>query len=141
MERQEVLRQLAAGDLTVDEADDLLDDDPAPFAPRAPKAPKAPKAPRAPRPPGRSRVDEVIALAAHGVTADDVRAFKEAGLSDLTHEEVIAFATHGVDADFICRLRDAGLGQAFTPAEIVAMAVHGVEPEDARELLSLLSDD
>lgn len=122
-ERTAVLRALAAGDLTVDEADARL------AALDAPPPSADPRAGRSDgRRPGRPSVDEVIALAAHGVDAEFVRGLRQAGYDHLTTDEVIALADHGVDLDTLVAFRRAGL-EALTTGEMIALVDHGVDPD------------
>jgi hypothetical protein len=79
------------------------------------------------RRPRRFTIDEVIALAAHGVDADLVRTLRDGAFDRLTTDDVITLADHGVEADWLRAAWNAGIRPSVD--ELVAMADHGVDSE------------
>ena len=146
-----VLRQVAEGELGVDEAAALLASSPeeggfgdpleaAPFTgfsdlvgpPADFRSPVPPTPPRPPVPPrlalrGRSsgRTDLLLALARMGVTRDWLEALRTTSLADSDPEVVVGLAACGATPDW---LRAAGEVE-LDGATIVALAERGVTPD------------
>lgn len=123
----EVLARLAAGELTVDEAEALLGAETTAGAAPAP----------APRGGSRARavpVDLVVTLVANGASPDYAQQLVDAGLGDaFTHHEVVALGANKVPVPLLAALRDAGL--ATVPVhEVVALALNGADAEFVREV-------
>ncbi len=130
--RTDVLRRLADGELTVEEADDRL----AGLAATA----AGPPTERSDGRRGRRRsVDEVIALAASGVEASFLRALRDAGFGDLTTDEIVLLADHGLEADWLAAVPRSVLAD-LDVGDLVAMADHGIEPDDLQSFLDLRTD-
>lgn len=123
-----MLRQLAEGVITVDEAEERLgrlDGGPVGDTERTREDGRR----------GRRRsVDDVIALAAHGVEADFLRALGEAGFHDLTTAEIIRLVDHGVEVNWLAAVPADVLGELGVD-DLVALADHGVEPHDLTAFL------
>lgn len=125
-EEDAVLARLAAGELTVDEAEALLDGDSGPGRQQPP-----------PRAGGRARavpVDLVVTLVANGASPDYAEQLAAAGLVDVyTQHEIIALGANKVPVPLLVALRDAGL-PALPVHEILALALNGADAEFVRQL-------
>lgn len=118
-DRQTVFQRVAAGELSVEEAEAILADE---FPPEAEPARRA-KAPS---------VETLVTLAAHGVAADYARELFGAGITDLSVLDMVGYAKAGVTAALLAALRQSG--PAATPAEVIGMGMNGVDADMVREL-------
>ena len=118
-DRKAVFQRVAAGELSVEEAEAML-------AEEFPAEAEAPGRRRAPS------VDTLVGLAAHGVSADYARELYAAGITELSVLEMVGYAKAGVDAALLAELRERG--PAATAAEIVGMGMNGVDADMVREL-------
>jgi hypothetical protein len=159
-EALQVLEMLAAGKLTVDEADELLAALTSPsaaaersldqvlgFAP-------APAQGAVLRSIGADatyiaalqaafgyplRTDKVIALKSIGVTAGYIAALRAGDFTDLDADQVIALRGLNVPSDYVRALRDAGLTD-LTPERVIALWSAGVTAEQAAGIGRQLPD-
>jgi len=69
--------------------------------------------------------DEIIAMKIHGVSPAYANQFKAMGLNGLDADELVAFAIHGVTPQFVNEIKEAGLVNA-DPDSLVAFRIHGV---------------
>lgn len=70
-------------------------------------------------------VDDVVTMAASGVSPEYVRALREAGLDDLTPNEVIGLCANGVEVALVRDLRAAG--RAPSMPELIGLALNGID--------------
>src|SRR5262245_2104746 len=135
-ERSKVLEMVAAGTITVEQAQQLLDaigwGAPVPEAEEPGGAPWPRREARErSRSAGRSGVvpgfttEELIELADHGVGADYIRDLWAAGVRDLSANDLTELFNHGVGAATLRSLRDAGLTD-LTIDEVIELTNHGV---------------
>jgi hypothetical protein len=150
-EALQVLEMLAAGRLTVDEADELLATLTGPTTPAELSLDQV--LGFAPAPEQRAvlrsigadatyiaalqaacgyplRTDKVIALKSVGVTAGYITALRASGFTDLDAEQVIALRGLNVPPGYVRALRDAGLTD-LTPERVIALWSAGVTAEQA----------
>jgi hypothetical protein len=129
-ERRQVLEMVAAGTITPEQADELLD---------ALGIEPVPKPEMTTRVSSRSRKpkftsDELVMLGSHGVDGKYVRSLRDAGLSNLTVDEIIQLYNHGIDPAFVAELRDMGYID-LTSDELVEFQNQGVGSDFVREIL------
>jgi beta-lactamase regulating signal transducer with metallopeptidase domain len=72
-------------------------------------------------------VDEIVAMKIHGVSPAYANEFKAMGLNGLDADQLIAFAIHGVTPQFINELKAAGYGNLDADS-LIAFRIHGVTP-------------
>jgi beta-lactamase regulating signal transducer with metallopeptidase domain len=71
--------------------------------------------------------DEIVAMRIHGVSSAYAAQFKALGMNGLDADELVAFANHGVTPQFINELKAAWPGE-LDPDDLVAFRIHGVTP-------------
>jgi beta-lactamase regulating signal transducer with metallopeptidase domain len=81
-------------------------------------------------------VEELIALANSGVTADYVDEMAAAGYSGLAPADLMRLRAHGVCPDFVEELGELGY-KGLTPSQLMTLRAHGVGPDFIRELAEL----
>jgi hypothetical protein len=130
-ERRRVLEMVAAGTITPEQGDELLDalgTEPVPkpevTATRASSRQRKPK----------FTSDELVRLGTHGVDAAYMRGLRDAGLSDLTADEIIQLYNHGIDPAFVAEMRDMGYID-LTSDELIELQNQGVGSDFVREIL------
>ncbi len=77
--------------------------------------------------------DQLIEMKMHGVDANFVREMRELGITDL--DQLIEFKIHGIDANFIRQLREFGFTD-LEPEQIVEFKIHGVDANYIRQMRS-----
>jgi hypothetical protein len=82
-------------------------------------------------------IDKLVAAGIHGVTLPYIRSLAEAGYRPADMKGLISFRIHRVDADYIRGIEPLNGAARFSPGEIVAMRIHRVSAEQARELAQL----
>src|SRR3712207_6005218 len=113
-ERLSVLRMLAEGKITAEQADELisaLDGEPAAETADASRAVAPPPAPAAERP------------GAAGTS--------QSGFADLTLDQLTEFKMHGVDPAFIREMRE--IYPDIEPEQLIEFKIHGVSADFVRE--------
>ncbi|HYD73997.1 MAG TPA: hypothetical protein VEF55_12740 [Candidatus Binatia bacterium] len=86
----------------------------------------------------RPSLDDVMAVAVHGVDADYARGMAEAGYRLGDVGELVAMRIHGVTPDYVRSLASLGPAWRNIPADdILALRIHGVTSEFAREMSAL----
>src|SRR5690349_11324214 len=139
-----VLEMLAAGKLTIEQANQLIEvlevgsagrSSPAGYGSAQPAYEGATiaieKCAGAERRPGfRGKeglayftLDQIITLSEHEVDPEFIKRLREAGFGDLSIDQIIALSEHEVDPDFIRRLRREGLAD-LTFEQIIALSEH-----------------
>ena len=119
-ERVQILEMLAAGRVTVEQAEQLLD---------AVSSP--PSTSCAPGPAGdmfvinRPTVEELDALDEHGVSDTYIEQMRAAGL-ELNFLDLVRLHDHGVEPAFVGGMRDAGF-TALTRDDLLLMVDHGID--------------
>lgn len=126
-ERIKILERVADGSLTIEQADQLLEQLGAQSVADAEQRPDQSKLAA-----GFTR-EQMAALEVYEIDADDIRALQEAGLRDLTVKQLIALKNYEVDADDIRALREAGLTN-LTVDELIALKNYGVDADDIKAL-------
>jgi beta-lactamase regulating signal transducer with metallopeptidase domain len=81
-------------------------------------------------------VDEVVSMRIHGVTAAYANEFKALGLTGLDADRLVAFAIHGVTPRFINELKAAGYGSVDSDS-LIMFRIHGVTPEYIQHMKDL----
>jgi hypothetical protein len=81
-------------------------------------------------------IDKLVAAGIHRVTVPYLRSLAEAGYRP-DMNGLIAFKIHRVDADYIRGVEPLNGEARFTPSEIVAMRIHRVSAEQAKQLAEL----
>ena len=128
-ESMQVLRMLAEGKITVDQANQLLDalgEEP-PAAVERVETPKENRQRPGTRAPAKFTLEQIIELSEHEVDPTFILRLRQAGLTDLTVDQIIELSEHEVDADFVVRLRKAGLTD-LTVDQIVELSEHEIDP-------------
>src|SRR4051794_41127783 len=128
-ERRQVLEMLAAGKVTVEQANQLLEALGAAGRPTDTGEPRAPAHQRE-RAAQRGRpadayfsnlaADQLVELRDHGVSPAFVRQMRELGFTDLSPNDLVKLRDHGVTPAFIRDMRELGLGE-LAPDELVEM--------------------
>ena len=115
-ERRQILEMVVSGELTVEQAGELLERLGAESNAEAEKQQDQGQA-------GFSRFTrgQITTLRDHEVDADYVQALEEAGLADLSVKQLIALKDYEVDAEYIAALREAGF------AEVTVKQPHRLE--------------
>jgi hypothetical protein len=86
----------------------------------------------------RPSLDDVMAVAVHGVDAGYARGMAEAGYRLGDVGELVAMRIHGVTPDYVRELASLGPSWRNIPADdILALRIHGVTSEFAREMAQL----
>jgi len=125
-ERWKVLEMLAAGTISVEQADQLLEAIGPQPAPRA-DVRSGTKQPTRAAGLGIT-VEELIELREHDVDADYLHAVRAAGFSGLSVAQIIELREHDVDADYLKALRDAGFSD-LPIEQIVELRDHDVDAD------------
>ncbi|MEK6409867.1 MAG: M56 family metallopeptidase [Acidobacteriota bacterium] len=81
-------------------------------------------------------VDEIIAMKIHGVSPAYANKFIAMGLNGLDADELVAFAIHGVTPQFIHEIKAAGVGNV-DPDSLVAFRIHGITPAYIQQIKDL----
>ncbi len=104
-ERTKILDMVAAGSLTIEQADQLLERLSAQSTAFVEKRPEEGQEAS-----GFTNFtgEQMAALEAHEVDADYIRALREAGLRDLTVKQLISLKNNEVDAEYVRALHKAG---------------------------------
>jgi len=124
-----VLKQLEAGEISVVEAEQMLDtpDDDEDDA----------EAPVVAMQGGEARLnlslDDLIRLREHEVEPEWIKALVEAGLTDLSIDEICQLAEHEVDVEWFKAIREAGFTD-LSFEEVILLAEHEVDAHWLREL-------
>jgi len=130
-ERWKVLEMLAAGTISVEQADQLLEAIGPQPSPRTDIRSNT-------TPPTRTAgigitVEELIELREHDVDADYLHAVRSAGFSGLSVEQIIELHEHEVDADYLKALRDAGFSD-LRIEQVVELREHDVDADYLRAI-------
>src|SRR5689334_17850430 len=105
-ERTKIMEMVAAGTISVEEADQLLEAlDAAPADGEtqrldAPQPAERPAPPQPDRGAGNWSLDQLMQMRMFGVDSAFIREMREAGFGDLSLDKLIEMGVHGVDADF-----------------------------------------
>ena len=163
-ERAKILQMVAEGELTVEEADQLLDaiaehrgaPARAPQAPVPPRPPVPPVPPVPPLPPqpgevwtgveirrgaldaARAALDARVALGGRRARVIRRRTGERAR-SNPTFDQLIQLSIHGVDPGFVKQVREAGL-EDLTFDEVIQLGIHGISPDYIKELTESFDD-
>lgn len=78
-------------------------------------------------------VEDVAALNMHHIKTGYIRALAGAGLTDLTVEQIISLNMHQVSAEYVRVLREAGLTD-LTAEQVISLKVHQVNAKHVRAL-------
>ncbi len=78
------------------------------------------------------RASDMVELRIHGVTAGYLKGLKDAGFGTLPVSQITELRIQGVSTEFINDTKD--LGYDFTPGELVALRIHGVDSGYLRRL-------
>ena len=120
-ERTKVLEMLAAGKITIEQANQLIDvlgEKPLSTEEGWPIKRQRFESGEPVQPyreyqqaPGRTQFtfDQIIELSEHEVDPAYLTGLREAGLTDLTVEQIIELSEHGVEPSYLIKLRQAGL--------------------------------
>jgi beta-lactamase regulating signal transducer with metallopeptidase domain len=81
---------------------------------------------------GKRPLDEHVSFKIHGVTPQEVLRLSALGLGNLSPDDVVAMKIHGVDAAYVEKLRSAGYRQV-SAEDVISARIHGVQPADAQE--------
>jgi len=131
-ERRRVLEMVAAGTITPEQGDELLDalstetvrkSEPAAES-RVGRRLKSPK----------FTTEELIQLGNHGVDATYMRGLRDAGLLHLSVDEIIGLYNHGVQPEFIREMQVMGFID-LTSNKLIELANHGVDEVYVREMV------
>src|SRR5690349_21697090 len=126
-ETMQVLKMLAEGKLTVDQANQLL----AALGEDRSAAPRGGSAP-IPRPRndafGRLSPAQIVELRNHNVTPDYIRSMRSLGLEDMSLQHLIELRNHDIDPEYIRAMRATGL-ENLTVRKIIEMGIHNVTPD------------
>jgi beta-lactamase regulating signal transducer with metallopeptidase domain len=79
---------------------------------------------------GNRPLDEHASFKIHGVTPQEVRRLSALGLGKLSPDDAVSMKIHGVDAAYVERLRSAGY-RKVSAEDAISARIHGVEPGDA----------
>jgi hypothetical protein len=83
-------------------------------------------------------LDDVMAVAVHGVDAEYARGMAEAGYRLGDVDELVAMRIHDVTPEYVAGLAANGPAWRNIPADdLLALRIHGVTPEFAREMAQL----
>jgi beta-lactamase regulating signal transducer with metallopeptidase domain len=85
---------------------------------------------------GKLSIQDLVALANHGVTAEYVDEMAAAGYPSLTPQELVRLRSQGVSPDEVKELADLGY-RDLTPAQLLTLRAHGVSADFVRELCEL----
>ena len=138
-ERQQIMEMLAAGTITADEADQLLEaitaERPASTGPTQRIDSQQPDTPAgtATNVFANLSLDQIIQLRTYGVTPDYIRQFSEAGLTDLSFDQLLQLGIHNVDPDFVREMRAAGFDD-LSVDKLVELSIHNVDPDFIRQI-------
>lgn len=135
--RMEVLETLAAGQITLDQAEELLrrgihseepdqEDDEQAVGVRS-------------RGNGEPTLDQLVAMRIHGVTPEFVREMHAAGLPRISSDQLVALRIHKVSADFVQEFMREMWDLGFpdpTPDQLVAARIHNLTAESVRKYLT-----
>ena len=77
--------------------------------------------------PKKLGVDEIVSMKIHGVSSAYAAQFQGMGMKALDAEQLVAFAIHGVTPKFINELKTAGVNST-DPDSLLAFRIHGVTP-------------
>jgi hypothetical protein len=136
-ERRQILEMLAAGRLTVEQANQLLDalepeQSAKPAGPRSAGRQGERQGP--PRRRGATMSPEMLVpFKALAIDAAYVQELRDAGLEGLTPELLVRLRAVGVDAAYVHELREAGL-ENLTPEVLVSLRALGVDGAYIREM-------
>ncbi len=149
-EREQILNMLAAGKISVDDAQQLLEslEKGAGWKINSPTAPEPLRVEIAPPLKGkkqskhRSRksrrgpvnlIDQVLEMRIHGIDGRFVRGLHEMGFTDLTIDQLKQLGIHGVTPEYIRAIRDAGFDH-ISADELISFSIHDVTPEFVQEM-------
>ncbi|HEY6066693.1 MAG TPA: M56 family metallopeptidase, partial [Thermoanaerobaculia bacterium] len=79
---------------------------------------------------GKRPLEEHVAFKIHGVTPGEVERLSALGFGKLSPDDVVAMKIHGVDAAFVEKLRAGGY-RSVSADDAISARIHGVSPEDA----------
>ena len=136
-ERRQILEMVASGQLTVEQADQLLDA----LEPERPPQPVGPRSASRQRGwPAQSRrrsatmsPEMLVPFKALAIDAAYVQQLRDAGLESLSPEILVRLRALGVDAAYVHELREAGL-ENLTPEVLVPLRALGVDGAYIREM-------
>lgn len=143
-ERARILRGVAAKEISVTDAEQMLEGlraEAEPIAPLPPTDPvqpilssgiAPPCLPNMPTPTKLS-IDDMIRLREHDVEPSWVKALYEAGITDLSVNDIVELAEHDVEIDWLHELRALGI-RDLGVRDIVELSEHGVEVSWLKEL-------
>lgn len=139
-ERMQVLEMLAAGKITAEQADELLDALGDVASARQSEKTWTRQEYRVPRN-GESvmipTIEKLTEARMHGVSRQYAQEMREAGYSDLTLQDLMHLKMHGVNAKFVREMRDVGLG-SLSPQQLGELRMHGVDADYIREMQDLV---
>src|SRR5438270_5341860 len=137
-----VLEMLAAGKITIEQANQLIEVLGEPSLSTAEQwagqrqreergtphlEPLEPVEPLDPRRRTNFTLDQMIELSEHEVDPSYLRSLRDAGLTDLTVDEIIELSEHEIEASFIKTLREGGFYH-LTFDQIIELSEHEVDP-------------
>jgi bla regulator protein blaR1 len=81
---------------------------------------------------GKRPLDEHVSFKVHGVTPQEVQRLSAIGLGKLSPDDVVAMKVHGVDAAYVETLKSAGY-RDVSAEDAISARIHGVLPADAQK--------
>ena len=147
-ERTMVLEMLAAGKITIEQANQLIEVLGEPPLSTAEQwtgqrqheergtphlEPLEPIEPLGHRRRTNFTFDQMIELSEHEVDPSYLRSLRDAGLTDLTVDEIIELSEHEVDPSYFAKLREAGLHD-LSVEEVIELNEHDIKPSYVKAL-------
>lgn len=135
-ERKQVLEMLAAGKITAEQADRLLEAlQPRTMEPAVAQS-ETPRFRRERRPSGLSpEVRKLMEARMHGVSASFVHEMESVGFKNLGLAQLTEMRIHGVGADFAREMQQ--LMGDLTPHDLIELRIHGLNPQFIDEMREL----
>lgn len=142
-ERMQVLEMLAAGKITAEQANQLIDAlaEGAAFENEPPRPNVLTTHHHRPQTRNAGLAagftpDELIELSKAGVNARFVREMRDAGFQNVTADELIEMSKHGVSARFVREMHELGFSK-LSSDELIELSKHGVDGKFVREMRAL----
>ena len=127
-EREKVLEMLADGQITVEQANELLEALSANLVSQQEQRFDRGLDPDKVLSTGFKNLslDEIVSAKIHGIDGDYIRELAEIGFTNLSLDEVVSAKIHGIDGDYIRELSKAGFTN-LSLDEVVSAKIHGVD--------------